>query len=78
MGECIFPSTMLNPQGFNVNLCYLGLLELSWMQVDAQVYRCMLHSDKERSLVDPLTVILSPNTKLYGDRFGAVSISRRL
>lgn len=48
------------------------------MQVGAQVYRCMLHSNKERSLVDPLTVILSPNTKLYRDRFGAVSISRRL
>lgn len=79
MAECLFPSATLNPQGFNVNLCYLGLRELlNWMQVGAQVHGCMLHSNKERSLVDPLTVILSPNTKLCGDRFGAVSISRSL
>lgn len=36
----------------------------------------MLPSDEERSLVDPLTVILSPNTKPCRDRLGAVSISR--
>lgn len=72
-------STLLNPWGLIVNPHHLGLLELSgWTQVGAQVYRCMLHSSKEWSLVDPLTVILSANTKLYRDIFGAVSIRKRL
>lgn len=76
LGVCLFTYVILNLPGFNANLCYFGLLELSWMQVGAQVYRCMFHSDGDRSLVDPLTVILSLNTKLYGDRFRAVSIRR--
>lgn len=54
VGECLFASTILNPQGFIVNPYYLGLLELSsWMQVGAQVYRCMLHSQQEEEFSRP-------------------------